>query len=196
MRSGSEFAVEALVTTFNSEAERVAMHAVRRDLVRAQAVSLGVALEEVELPYPCPNGAYEEAAARVIAKAEQQGVTHMAFGDLFLQDVRAYREKLLASSTIEAVFPLWGEDTRALAREMVDGGLVAHLTCIDPNALDPSFAGRRYDAALLADLPDAADPCGERGEFHTFVSQAPASRDRSRWSPARSSSGRDSSTRT
>ncbi len=173
LRSGAEYDVCALVTTVNASADRVAMHAVRTELLRAQAEALGIPLRLVEIPYPCPNGAYEAAAASLIQTAEREGVSHMAFGDLFLEDVRAYRETLLASSTIEPVFPLWGADTRELAMSMIEGGISAHLTCVDPRALDPTFVGRPYDKDLLSDLPESVDPCGERGEFHTFVSCAP-----------------------
>ena len=173
MRSGAEYDVAALVTTVNTSADRVAMHAVRTELLRAQAETLGFPLRLVEIPYPCPNDTYEAAAAELVQTAEREGVTHMAFGDLFLEDVRAYRETMLASSTIEPVFPLWGIDISELAKTMIEGGVSAHLTCVDPNALDPSFVGRRYDRGLLADLPESVDPCGERGEFHTFVSDAP-----------------------
>ena len=173
LRAEGRYAVDALVTSFNVEADRVAMHAVRSQLVRAQANALDLPLRTIELPYPCPNGAYEEAAARLVADAEREGVTHMAFGDLYLEDVRAYRESLLASSPIEPIFPLWGIDTGALSRTMVDGGVVAHVTCVDPRVLDPSFAGRTYDHAFLEALPDTVDPCGEGGEFHTFVSDGP-----------------------
>lgn len=173
LRRSSDFDVEALVTSFNSAAERVAMHAVRADLVRAQSRSLGLPLRQMDLPYPCPNGAYEAAAAQVVEEAERRGVTHMAFGDLFLEDVRAYREDLLASSSIEPVFPLWGEDTRELAEAMIEGGVTATVTCVDPKVLGPEFAGRRFDRDFLSSLPESVDPCGERGEFHTFVSHAP-----------------------
>lgn len=173
LRRGDAYTVTELVTTINVAADRVAMHAVRTVLVRAQADALGLPLRIVEIPYPCPNGAYEAAAGAVIREAERSGVTHMAFGDLFLEDVRAYRETLLASSPIAPAFPLWGLDTRDLARTMIAGGLKAHVTCVDPAVLDPSFAGRPFDADLLAALPATVDPCGENGELHTFVSWAP-----------------------
>lgn len=169
----ADYQVDALVTTFNVSFDRVAMHAVRAQLVRAQAEALGLDLKIVEIPHPCPNGAYEAEAGKLIRLAEAEGVTHMAFGDLFLGDVRAYREKLLAASSIEPVFPLWGLDTSELAATMIDSGVCAYLTCIDPRVLDPSFAGRAYSHDLLADLPHSVDPCGENGEFHTFVHDAP-----------------------
>ncbi len=165
--------VEALVTSINADADRVAMHAVRRTLLEAQGEALGLPVVVAEIPYPCPNGAYEAAAARVIAQAEAAGVTHMAFGDLFLEDIRAYRETLLAESQIEPIFPLWQRNTKDLATEMIEGGLEAFLTCVDPKALDPKLAGRRFDHQLLEELPASVDPCGENGEFHTFVTRSP-----------------------
>lgn len=173
LRSGIDHEVTGLVTTVNASASRVAMHAVRTELLRAQSDSVGIPLHIVEIPDPCPNAAYEAAAHALVQKAEEQGVTHMAFGDLFLEDVRAYREELLATSRIEPIFPLWGRDTRELAQRMVEGGVRAHLTCVDPALLDAAFVGRRFDGDLLSDLPPHVDPCGERGEFHSFVSDAP-----------------------
>lgn len=168
--------VAALLTTFNSAFDRVAMHAVRRRLARAQALALGLPLEEIDLPWPCPNEEYERLMAAACARARASGVEAIAFGDLFLEDVRAYRERNLAAAGMGAVFPLWGLPTRELAREMVEGGLKAMVTCVDPRRLDASFAGRRYDPAFLDALPPEVDPCGENGEFHTFVSDAPSFR--------------------
>lgn len=165
--------VTALVTTVNAVTDRVAMHAVRTALVRAQARSLKLPLHLVEIPYPCPNGAYEAAAQELIIKAERWGVTHMAFGDLFLEDIRSYREDLLASSGIAPIFPLWGRSTAQLAQTMLHSGLVANLTCVDPKRLAREWVGRPFDHHLLRDLPDGVDPCGENGEFHTVVSWAP-----------------------
>ncbi len=173
VRRQDEFDVQALLTTVNAEYHRVAMHAVRESLLRAQAESAGVPLVTVPIPNPCPNTAYEEAMAAAIERARAGGITHMIFGDLFLEDIRRYREDKLAGSGIEPVFPLWGLDTRQLAREMVDGGLRAMLTCVDPRKLDRSFAGRRFDAELLADFPPEIDPCGENGEFHTLACEGP-----------------------
>ena len=127
----------------------------------------------IDIPYPCPNADYERIMGAFVAKAQAHGVAAMAFGDLFLADIRAYRERQLADTGIAPLFPLWGRDTRKLAAEMIDGGLVAHLTCVDPRKLDRAFAGRGFDHALLADLPAGIDPCGENGEFHTFVSAGP-----------------------
>lgn len=173
VRRQGEYDVAALLTTVNAEFQRVAMHAVRESLLRAQAESAGIALITVPIPYPCPNAAYEEAMAAAIARARAEGISHMIFGDLFLEDIRRYREEKLAGTGITPVFPIWGLDTHRLAGEMVDGGLRAMLTCVDPNKLDPSFAGRRFDAELLDDLPVGVDPCGENGEFHTFAFQGP-----------------------
>jgi uncharacterized protein (TIGR00290 family) len=173
VRRQGEFEVQALLTTVNSEFQRVAMHAVRESLLRAQAESAGLPLVTVPIPYPCPNEAYEEAMAAALRRARAEGVTHMIFGDLFLEDIRRYREEKLAGTGITPVFPLWGIDTGRLAREMVEGDLRAILTCVDPGKLDASFAGRLFDADLLADLPPGVDPCGENGEFHTFACQGP-----------------------
>src|SRR6185295_15202185 len=145
-------------------------HAVRRTLVAAQAKAGGLPLHVIDITYPCPNAEYERIMGGFVAKARTQGVEAMAFGDLFLADIRAYRERQFAGTGITPLFPLWGLDTRALAGEMIDGGLVAHTTCIDPRKLDRMFAGRKFDHAFLADLPNGIDPCGENGEFHTFVS--------------------------
>ena len=163
----------ALLTTINEAAQRVAMHAVRVDLLRAQADALGVPLWHVPIPSPCSNEEYERAMASAVGRAVADGFTHVAFGDLFLEDIRRYREERLAGSGLTPLFPLFGLDTTALAQEMVTGGLRARLTCIDPRALDRRFAGREFDAALLAELPASVDPCGERGEFHTFAYDGP-----------------------
>ncbi len=173
VRRAGALDVVGLLTTVTSEFERVSMHAVRERLLDLQAASLGLPCCKVRIPWPCPNERYETEMARALAEARTEGVTHVVFGDLFLADVRAYREARLAGSGIEPVFPLWGRDTSRLAREMLDGGLRATLTCVDPRALAPAFAGRAFDAGLLAELPAGVDPCGERGEFHTFASEGP-----------------------
>jgi diphthamide synthase (EF-2-diphthine--ammonia ligase) len=157
----------------NAAFDRVAMHAVRRTLVEAQARVVGLPLRIVDLPWPCPNADYQRIMAGLVAEARAEGVAAMAFGDLFLADIRAYRERQLAGTGITPLFPLWGCDTHELARAMIDGGLVAHVTCIDPSRLDKALAGRRFDATFLADLPAGADPCGENGEFHTSVRDGP-----------------------
>ena len=171
LRLAGQYDVVGLVTTVNQVHDRVAMHAVRRELLRIQARHAGLPLFEVDLPYPCSNEAYEACMRAFVGHALAQGVTAIAFGDLFLEDVRAYRERQLAPTGLKPVFPLWGKPTPALAREMIDAGLKAQLTCVDPRQLAP--AGRRFDHALLAELPLSADPCGERGEFHTFVWDGP-----------------------
>jgi uncharacterized protein (TIGR00290 family) len=163
----------ALLTTVNETADRVAMHGVRRALLEAQAGAAGLPLRVIPLPHPCSNEIYEARMRAAVERAVAEGFAQAAFGDLFLQDVRAYRERQLAGSGLAPVFPLWGRDTRVLAREIVDGGVKAFVTCVDPRVLDRRFAGRRYDAALLAELPPAVDPCGERGEFHTVVTAGP-----------------------
>jgi len=177
LRRSGEAEVMGLFTTINAAFDRVAMHAVRRGLVEAQARAAGLELHLIEIPYPCPNADYERIMGAFVAKAQAEGAEAMAFGDLFLADIRAYRERQLADTGIAPLFPLWGRDTRELAAEMIDGGLVAHVTSIDPRKLDPSFAGRIFDAAFLADLPASADPCGENGEFHTFVAAGPMFRE-------------------
>jgi uncharacterized protein (TIGR00290 family) len=174
---GAGTPVGALVVTVNRAFDRVAMHAVRAELVRRQAEAAGLPLHVVEIPNPCSNDEYEAAFAGAVAAARAAGAGGMAFGDLFLADVRAYRERLLAGSGLDAVFPLWGRDTRALAAEMLAGGLRAVLTCVDPKQVPAALAGRSFDAALLAELPPSADPCGERGEFHTFAWDGPMFRE-------------------
>jgi uncharacterized protein (TIGR00290 family) len=173
LRHTVDVEIGGLLTTINEAADRVAMHAVRRELLEAQAAALGLPLCTVLIPSPCPNEVYERAMGAAVGTAVREGFTHVAFGDLFLEDVRRYREEKLAGSGLTPLFPLFGADTPALAREMVASGLAARLTCVNPAVLDRSFAGREFDAALLRDLPDTVDPCGERGEFHTFAYAGP-----------------------
>lgn len=175
LRQTSQVELVGLLTTFNEAADRVAMHAVRRSLVQAQAAAARLPLWPVSLPFPCSNAEYEERMRAVVTRARQQGITHIAFGDLFLEDVRAYRVGMLAGSGIEPLFPLWCSpaDTPALARAMLQSGLRAVLTCVDPKQLPERFVGRAYDEALLTELPPTVDPCGERGEFHTFCFAGP-----------------------
>jgi uncharacterized protein (TIGR00290 family) len=168
--------VRALLVTVNADADRVAMHAVRRTLLVAQADRLGIPLHVVEIPALCPNEVYEARMAAAVTAATDDGVEQIVFGDLFLEDVRDYRERNLAATAIEPVFPLWRRPTDALAREMLASGIRAVLTCVDPTVLPAELAGRPFDAELLADLPAGVDPCGERGEFHTFVYDAPGFR--------------------
>ena len=173
LRASAQFQIGALLTTVNESAQRVAMHAVRVRLLEAQAAALELPLWQIPIPSPCPNNVYERAMEVAVRRAVAEGFTHMAFGDLFLEDIRRYREERLAGTGLTPVFPLFGADTTRLAREMVDGGLRARLTTVDPRVLDARFAGREFDAALLDELPPAVDPCGERGEFHTFAYDGP-----------------------
>lgn len=173
LRQRGDAEVVGLLTTVNEVYHRVAMHAVRVDLLRAQAEAAGLPLWEVPIPSPCSNEAYEAAMAGAMGRAKAEGITAVAFGDLFLEDVRRYREERLQGTGISPLFPVWGMPTDALAREMVGAGLRAYLTCVDPRQLSRDFAGRAFDAGLLADLPASVDPCGERGEFHTFACAGP-----------------------
>jgi uncharacterized protein (TIGR00290 family) len=173
LRSMPGVEIGGLLTTINADADRVAMHAVRTTLVQAQADALGLPLRMVPIPSPCPNELYERAMAAAVAQALADGFTHMAFGDLFLEDVRRYREERLAGTGLTPIFPLFGSDTRALARTMIDAGLRARITCVNPAVLPRELAGREFDDRLLAELPSGADPCAERGEFHTFAYAGP-----------------------
>jgi uncharacterized protein (TIGR00290 family) len=175
LRQRGDLEVVGLMTTFNEQFDQVAMHAVRRELVEAQAAATGLPLFPVMLPYPCSNEVYEERMRAAIAKAKDSGIIHVAFGDLFLEDIREYRVRLLEGTGIEPLFPLWGtpDDTPNLARQMVNAGFRAILTCVDPKQMSEQFVGREYDAILLANLPPGVDPCGERGEFHTFCYRCP-----------------------
>lgn len=175
IRQRGDVEVVGLLTTFNEAFGRVAMHAVRRELVEAQAAAAELALWPVALPWPCSNDAYEKIMSEVVAKARASGITQIAFGDLFLEDIRAYRVRQLAGSGVEPIFPVWTtpHDTPTLATEMLATGLQAVLTCVDLKQLDSRFAGRSFDAALLTELPPTVDPCGERGEFHTFCHAGP-----------------------
>jgi uncharacterized protein (TIGR00290 family) len=163
----------ALLSTVNSVYQRIAMHAVRESLLELQAAAAGLPLVKVQIPSPCSNEIYERSMSEAMARARHEGVHHVVFGDLFLEDIRAYRESQLAGCGMIPVFPLWHRDTLQLANEMLTGGLSAYLTCVDPRKLNRSFAGRRFDAALLADIPWNVDPCGENGEFHTFACAGP-----------------------
>jgi uncharacterized protein (TIGR00290 family) len=173
LRQQGDIELAGVLTTVNEKYQRVAMHAVRVELLQAQADALGLPLWQIPIPSPCPNEVYERAMAAAVKRAVADGFTHMAFGDLFLEDIRRYREDRLAGTGLTPIFPLFGINTATLARDMVAGGLRARLTCIDPRVLDRTFAGRDFDASLLGDLPSSVDPCGERGEFHSFAYDGP-----------------------
>jgi uncharacterized protein (TIGR00290 family) len=162
-----------LLTTLSKEYGRVSMHGVREELLDRQASAVGLPLHKVEIPTPCSNAVYDRAMAGALDRLRRESVTHVVFGDLFLSEVRAYRESRLAPTGMTPVFPLWGESTAALATEMVESGLEARIVCVDPRKLPGSFAGRRFDRDLLRDLPRSVDPCGENGEFHTCVTGGP-----------------------
>ena len=173
LRQRGDYDVVGLLTTFNEAAGRVAMHAVRRELVERQASAAGLPLWNVPLPWPCSNEQYELLMAQTCDRAVAAGIEGIAFGDLFLEDVRSYREKQMRNTGLQPVFPLWGQPTRELAGQMIASGVRAKLTCVDTEKLDASFAGREFDGNLLAALPDGVDPCGENGEFHSFVYAGP-----------------------
>jgi uncharacterized protein (TIGR00290 family) len=173
VRRAGDYDVVGALTTVTETFERVSIHGVRRDILRAQCEAAGLPQIIVPIPYPCPNDVYEARMGEAIACALRDGITHMIFGDLFLRDIRAYREQKLAGTGITPVFPLWDRPTRPLARAMIDSGLEAYLATVDLNKLPAEFAGRRFDAQLLADLPESVDACGENGEFHTCVVAGP-----------------------
>jgi uncharacterized protein (TIGR00290 family) len=173
LRQRPDVELAGMLTTVNEVYQRVAMHAVRVELLQAQADSLGMPLWQIPIPSPCPNDVYERAMAESVGQAVADGFTHVAFGDLFLEDIRRYREERLAGSGLTPLFPLFGLDTTVLARTMVASGLRARLTCVNPTVIDARFAGREFDASLLDELPASIDPCGERGEFHTFAYDGP-----------------------
>lgn len=173
LRQDAAVEVVGLLTTMNGDADRVAMHAVRRELLALQADRLGLPLHTVELPSPCPNDVYEARMTAAMKTAVAAAVEQIAFGDLFLADVREYRERMLVGSGVDPVFPLWQQPTDTLATEMIAAGQRAVLTCVDPAQLPAEFVGRAFDTCLLDELPRGVDPCGENGEFHTFVWDAP-----------------------
>lgn len=177
LRRRGEYEVVGLLTTINERFRRIAIHGVREELLDLQAAALGLPLWKVDLPFPCSNPDYELRMSAVCERAAAEGLHGIAFGDLFLEDIRAYRIARLAGTGLEPIFPVWTPDlgitTTELAREMIALGVRAHLTCVDPRVLSPSFAGRIFDSSLLGDLPATVDPCGERGEFHTFVYAGP-----------------------
>ncbi len=173
LRLDPDVEVRGLITTFNEAADRVAMHAVRRELVEAQARAAGLPLSSVGLPWPCPNGEYERRTSEQWRRCRAEGITHVAFGDLFLEDIRAYREQFLMRLGLSALFPLWGRSTSRLAADAIASGMRAVLCSCDAERLGARFVGRMFDQELLKDLPAGCDPCGENGEFHTFVFDGP-----------------------
>jgi uncharacterized protein (TIGR00290 family) len=172
-RRSGDYDIVGALTTVTDSFQRVSMHGVREELLAAQLAAAGLPSMTVRIPYPCPNESYERAMAEALARAKADGVTHVIFGDLFLADLRAYREEKMKSVGMSCVFPLWQRPTAALARDMIAGGVEAYLAVVDLAKLDASFAGRRFDEALLADLAEGVDPCGENGEFHSFVAAGP-----------------------
>jgi uncharacterized protein (TIGR00290 family) len=173
VRRSGDYDVVGALTTVSETFSRVSMHGVRNELLAAQLDAVGLQPTLVHIPFPCPNDVYESRMETTLAAAKASGVTHVIFGDLFLEDVRAYREQKLAGSGITPLFPLRQRPTAALAREMIEAGVETYLVCVDLKQLPKTFAGRRFDQKLLADLPPDADPCGEKGEFHTFVAGGP-----------------------
>jgi uncharacterized protein (TIGR00290 family) len=173
VRTAGELDVIGLLTTVTTNFSRVSMHGVRESVLEAQARAVGLPLLKVEIPWPCPNETYERAMAVAVARLRELNVTRMVFGDLFLEDVRAYREERLRGTGIDPVFPLWGRPTNTLALEMIDAGLDTRIVALDPRKLSREFAGRRFDRPLLDAFPREVDPCGERGEFHTCVVAGP-----------------------
>jgi len=173
LRAVSDVEVVGLMTTVNQVHQRVAIHAVRLELLQRQAEALGLPLQVIDLPSPCTNSQYEETMEKFVDESKRRGIECMAFGDLFLADIKEYREKKLAGTGITPLFPLWQAPTNRLAKEMIAAGLRAVITCVDPQQLPLSFAGREFNEQFLADLPKHVDPCGERGEFHTFAFDGP-----------------------
>ena len=176
IRRAQTYVVETLLTTVNAEYDRVSMHGVRRELLREQADAIGIPMTEVPVPRVCTNAVYEREMGAAYARLQAAGIRRVAFGDIFLEDLRTYREEQLAASKLECFFPLWKQDTGRLARRFIQGGFKAVLVCVNSKVLDSTFAGRRFDEALLSDLPPGVDPCGENGEFHTFVYDGPVFR--------------------
>jgi uncharacterized protein (TIGR00290 family) len=173
LRAQQEIEIAGLLTTVNELYARVAMHAVRVELLEAQAEAAGLPLWKIPIPSPCSNEQYEAAMLAAVERARAEEIGKIAFGDLFLEDIRRYREERLKETGIAPIFPIWARPTKELAEEMIASGLRARVTCVDPKQLPASFAGREFDAGFLADLPPTADPCGERGEFHTFAYDGP-----------------------
>lgn len=173
LQQSSEYEVVGLVTTVNRTHNRVAMHGVRDELLKRQADAAGLPLTMLDIPSPCSNQQYEAVMQQFIDRITAEGIQYMAFGDLYLEDIRDYREKQLSGTGITAVFPLWQQPTLPLAKQMIDAGLETTLTCVDPRVMPARFAGRQFDHQLLSELPDCIDPCGENGEFHSCVTAGP-----------------------
>lgn len=177
LRNSGEVDIAGLFTTINEDTDRVAVHEVRRSVLVEQARACGAALRTIPIPRPCPNAVYERAMAEFVAEAKREAVTHLAFGDLFLEDIRRYRERQFAGTGVELLFPLWGLPTPALAQKMTAAGLRAWITCVDTRRAPGDWAGRIFDAEFVAAVPQGIDPCGEYGEFHTFVFEGPMLRE-------------------
>jgi len=174
----NDIEIVGLFSTVNQEFNRVAMHAVRVELLQLQAVSVRLPIQLIPIPYPCSNSQYESIMNKFIEKTKANGIEYFAFGDLYLEDVRKYREDSLVGTGINPVFPLWGMNTKSLSEEMIDSGLKARITCVDPKQLSTDFTGIEYDKSFLERIPDNTDPCGENGEFHTFVYDGPMFKER------------------
>lgn len=168
-----KYSITTLLTTVNADHDRVSMHGVREELLRSQAVSCGLPLLKVEIPMNSTNEIYENAMQKAIDEIREKGIKYIIFGDIFLEDVRNYRIRMLEGTGIIPVFPLWGNDTGELARQIIGSGIRARVTCLDPNKLDRKFGGSEFDSSFLRELPEGVDPCGENGEYHTFVYSAP-----------------------
>ncbi len=173
LRQDPDVSVERLITTVTPTFGRVAIHGTRISVLEAQASAVGVPLQLIELPYPCSNAEYESALEPVLEEAAATDLDSMAFGDLFLEDVREHRERLLSRSGVDSLFPLWGLDTTKLSRQVIESGVEAYVVCLDPKYVDREHAGARFDQAFLGKLPESVDPCGERGEFHTCATSGP-----------------------
>lgn len=168
-----DYEIVSLMTTVAENLGRVSMHGVREELLEQQAKAMGLPLQKVPIPVPCPNAVYEKKWEEALAPWKAKGVKHVVFADVFIEDIRRYREQMLAKFGMEAIFPLWGEDTKSLSKELVDAGIESLVVCVDTKKLSANLAGKRYDADFVKGLPPGIDPCGENGEFHTFVYQAP-----------------------
>ncbi|GMQ75742.1 MAG: ATPase [Gammaproteobacteria bacterium] len=173
MRQDPDIAIDGLFSTINQEFDRVSMHAVRVALLQQQSDSIGLPIQLIPIPYPCSDADYAKIMSGFVKREIERGVECFAFGDLYLEDIREYREKSLSGSGIGPIFPIWGSDTRVLSATMLESGLRAQITCVDPSQLAPEFCGREYDASFLRDLPPDVDPCGEKGEFHSFAFDGP-----------------------